>query len=75
MQLNHYLVSLSILLVGKWMLPTTKQLKQIFLVKPAVQDHHSGVGYRDGSLQVHTEAPKRKQYQRNNSYFPAKPFS
>ena len=36
------------------------------LVRQAVQDHHSGVGYRDGSSQVHTEAPKRKQHQRKN---------
>ena len=38
-----------------------------FLVKQAVQDHHSGTGYRDSSLRVHTEAPKRKQYQRKKS--------
>lgn len=38
-----------------------------FLVRQAVQGHHSGTGYRDSSLHVHTEAPKRKQYQRKKS--------
>lgn len=33
-----------------------------FLVRQAVQDHHSGIGYRDDSLNVHSEAPRRKQY-------------